>query len=160
MTGFKFSERRYKTRLKYLSGLPELTALVDLFFLSLLIFVLARNFERFSGISVDLPRITPRTTVPLELFVVSLTPSDAESGSKVRIYYRDRYCEKFDDLLDKLNEQHKKSPRSSVIIRADRTIPFEEVARVMDAAKNAGLACFIALEAPKPEAEPAVAYEK
>lgn len=160
MTEFRFGERRYKTRLKYVSGWPELTALVDIFFLSLLIIALTKNFVRVSGIDVALPRINPGTTVPLERFVISLAPAEPGGDSGMRIYFREKRCENIDDLLEQLSDLHKNSSQASVIIRADRSIPFEEVAKVMNAAKSAQLSCFIAVETPKPADEPAATYEK
>ena len=152
-------QRRYRTRLKYRSGWPELTALVDILFLSLLFFALASNFVRVSGIDIALPQVNTRTTSALQRFVISIAPSDAEGDQGVRIYFREKRCRNIDELRQELSLLHDSSPRrASVIIRADRSVPFEEVAKVMDAAKKAQLACFIAVDAPAPK--PSAAYEK
>ena len=152
-------QRRYRTRLKYRSGWPELTALVDILFLSLLFFALASNFVRVSGIDIALPQVNTRTTAALQRFVISVAPSDAEGDQGVRIYFREKRCKDIDELRQELSVLHDSSPRrASVIIRADRSVPFEEVAKVMDAAKKAQLTCFIAVDAPAPA--PSAAYEK
>ena len=153
-----FGERRYRTRLKYRTGWPELTALIDLLFLSLMFFSLSRNFTRVSGIKVALPRMDTRTTVALERFVISLAPAEPGDGYPIRIYYREKRCKDLDELRQDLSELHENLKRASVIIRADRSIPFEEVAKVMDAAKKEQLACFIAVDVPA-EA-PSATYEK
>ena len=152
-------QRRYRTRLKYRSGWPELTALVDILFLALLFFALTSNFVRVSGIDIALPQVNTRTTAALERFVISLAISDSEGDpGGVRIYFREKRCRGIDELRQELSELYDSSPRASVIIRADRSVPFEEVAKVMDAAKKAQLACFIAVDAPAPK--PSAAYEK
>ena len=153
-----FGTRRYRTRLKYHTGWPELTALVDILFLSMLFISLTSNFTRVSGISIALPQMNTRTTAALERFVISLAPPEPGSGASMSIYYREKRCRDIDELRQQLSETRDKSRRPSVIIRADRRIPFEEVAKVMDAAKKAGLDCFIAVDAP--EEKPSATYEK
>ena len=158
MTSPELGQRRYRTRLKYRTGWPELTALVDIFFLLLLFLALTRNFTRVSGIEIALPRINTRTTASLERFVISLAPAAPGSGAGMSIYFREKRYNNLGELRQELSDLHADSPRSSVIIRADRNIPFEEVAKVMDAAKKAEVACFIAVDVP-PE-EPSATYEK
>ena len=158
MTSPGLGERRYRTRLKYRTGWPELTALVDILFLSLLFFALTSNFTRVSGIAISLPQMNTRTTAALERFVISLAPAAPGSGARMNIYFREKHCKDIDDLFQQLSELHDSSLRASVIIRADRSIPFEEVAKVMDAAKKAQLSCFIAVDVPADE--PSAPYEK
>lgn len=158
MNAPSFGERRYRTRLKYFSGWAELTALVDILFLSLLFFALTSNFVRVSGIDVALPQMNTRTVAALERFVISLAPPAPGSDAGVSIYFREKRCRDIDELRQQLSLLHEKSKRASVIIRADRSIPFEEVVKIMDAAKNAQLSCFIAVEVPG-EA-PSATYEK
>ena len=67
-----FGQRRYRTRLEYRRGWPEMTALADILFLSFLIFFIASSFVRVSGIRVDLPEVDTRNSEALERFVVSL----------------------------------------------------------------------------------------
>lgn len=141
-----FGERRYRTRLKYHTGWPELTALVDIFFLSLLFFALT-SIVRVSGIPIDLPRVQTHTTAALEHFVISLSADS--TGKGMVIYFRERPCANIDELRQQLSELHESSPRARVIIRADRTLLYENVAKVMDAAKDAHLSCFLAVEVPK-----------
>lgn len=158
MTSRGLGQRRYRTRLKYRTGWPELTALVDTFFLLLLFLALTSNFTRVSGIAIALPRINTRTTQLLERFVVSLVPAAPGDGYAVRIYFREKRCKDLDELCQELSTLHNSSVRGSVIIRADRNIPFEEVAKVMDAAKHAQLNCFIAVDVPAEK--PSATYEK
>jgi len=158
MNAPSFGERRYRTRLKYFSGWAELTALLDILFLSLLFFALTGNSVQVSGINVDLPQINTRTVAALERFVISLAPPPPGSDEGMSIYFREKRCRNIDELRQQLSQLHERSKRASVIIRADRSIPFDEVVKVMDAAKNAQLSCFIAVEVPG-EA-PSATYEK
>ena len=160
MTRFKFGERRYRTQLKYFNGWPDLIALVDILFLSLLFFVLATNIVRVSGVKVALPKMDTSTMASLGRFVISVAPPE-RNGDGVRIYFQEKPCDNIRDLSQKLSElcvDRKSKP--SVIIRADRRVSFEEVAKVMDAAKRVGISCFIAVEVPDPAEEPDATYEK
>lgn len=158
MTSPKLGERRYRTRLKYRTGWPEITALVDVLFLSMLFVSLTSSFTRVSGIKVSLPQMNTPSTEALERFVISLAPPEPGDDCPVRIYFREKRCKDLDDLCQQLSQIHDKSTRGLVIIRADRGIPFEEVAKVMEAAKNAGLGCFIEVDVP--QEEPSATYEK
>lgn len=161
MTGFKFGERRYRTRLKYFNGWPDLIALVDILFLSLLFFVLATNVVRVSGVKVALPQMDTSTMAALGRFVISVAPPERE-GDGSRIYFQEKRCDSIDDLRQQLSELRgdRTSKELSVIIRADRRVPFRDVAKVMDAAKSVNITCFIAVEVPDPAEEPSATYEK
>ena len=139
--------RRYRTRLSCRTGWPELTALVDILFLALLFFVLASSFVRVSGVSVSLPRVKARNTAALERFVVSLTPPEPGSGPGGNIYFRDKLMDA-DELRRELSRLHDRSKRATIIIRADRNVPFEKVAEVMAITEAADLPGFIAVTLP------------
>ena len=156
ITSNGFGQRRYRTRLEYRRGWPELTALADILFLSLMFFGIASSFVRVSGIKVDLPLVDTRSSEALERFVVSLTSSEAGAG--VNIYFREKHCGSIVELRQELAELYQRHADATVIIRADRNVPFEEVARVMDAAKSENLSCFIAVKVP--EEEIATPFEK
>ena len=144
-----FGQRRYRTRLRHRSGWPELTALADILFLSLLFFVIASTSVRVSGIEVKLPEADTLSSAVLERYVVSLTPV-AAGGTGVNIYFREKRCGDLGELRQELAELRRRHTDDvKVIIRADRRIPFEEVARVMDAAKAEKVACFIAVKVPE-----------
>ena len=138
-----FGGRRYRTGLKMYSGFPEATALLDIFFLVLLFVGFASSFVRVSGVSVALPKVkSPHNEERLERkMVVSLTPS--ESG-EVKVYFRDQLV-RMKDLEAEFSAIHDKSPKTVIIIRADRAVPFERVANVMTVAAKAKLRSFIAV---------------
>ena len=145
--GTGFGERRYRTRLKYYSGWPELTALVDILFLALLFFVLASSFVRVSGVRVSLPQVKARNTAALERFVVSLTPPENGGNPGGNIYFRDKLCS-VNELREELSLLHDRAKRATIIIRADRDVPFERVAEVMAIIEAAQLPSFVAVTLP------------
>ena len=141
-----FGCRRYRTRLKLYHGFPAATALLDIFFLVLLFVVFASSFVRVSGVSVALPQVkSPAMMERLERrMVVSLKP--AENGGGIRMYFRDRPVD-----MKKLQEELGKSAKTVIIIRADREVPFENVAEVMTTAAKSNLRSFIAVMPGKDE---------
>ena len=155
MNAPRFGERRYRTRLGHYSGWPALTALVDILFLALVFFAMAGSFARVSGIAIALPSVNTRSAAALERFVISLAPAAPGAPEKMHIFFREKRCRNLDELRELLSEL---PGRSRVIIRADRNLAYEEVVKVMEAAKSAGVpSCFIAVEVPKEK--PVAAYE-
>lgn len=140
--------RRYASRLKCRSGWPEVTALVDILFLAMLFFVLASSFVRVSGVRVSLPQVKARNTAALERFVVSLTPPEAGGNPGGNIYFRDKLCN-IDELRKELSLLHDRSKQATIIIRADRNVPFERVAEVMAITEAAQLPSFVAVTQPE-----------
>lgn len=145
--GHGFGERRYRPRLEYRSGWPELTALVDILFLAMLFFVLASSYVRVSGVSVSLPRVKAQNTAALKRFVVSLTPPESGSGAGGSIYFRDKLMST-EELRNELSQLHDREKDATIIIRADRNVPFEKVAEVMSIIEAAQLPSFLAVTPP------------
>ncbi len=140
---------RYRPRLRPLSGLPLLTPLVDIFFLSLIFFMLASSFVQISGIRVELPRVGTFTTAGIEKYIVTLSQSEGE----VKIYFNDSEAD-WVKLKDEFGKVRQNSPRATIVIRPDRDIPLEAAVRVMSLAGKAQLDSMIAVmpEAGKTEA--------
>ncbi len=136
-------KRRYRTRLKALSGWPELTALIDILFLGLFFFFLSSSFVRVSGINVELPKVRPSSVADLERFVVTVMAPQAPDG-KCPLYFNDQPVS-LEMLKQQLGELHGKSQTASVIIRADQRVPFETVASVMALAEAAEVSSFLAV---------------
>ena len=78
--------------------------------------------------------------------IVTITPPDPEHPQGT-IYYRDRQVD-HEELRRRLSEVHDRSKQASVVIRADRRVPFSEVASVMAIAETAQLPSFIAVLSP------------
>ncbi len=143
--------RRYRTRLKPLSGWPEVIALVDIFFLALIFFFLSGSFVRVSGISVELPRVRPSNIADMEKFVVTITPP-ASAGGECLLYFNDQPVTP-ELLKQRFGEVRGRSQTASVIIRADQRVSFETVAEVMAMAEAAKLSSFLAVMPPSERQE-------
>ena len=134
-----FGQRRYRTRLRHHSGWPELTALADILFLSLLFFVIASTSVRVSGIEVKLPEADTLSSAVLERYVVSLTPV-AAGGTGVNIYFREKRCGDLGELRQELAELRRRHADDvKVIIRADRETSYEALVEVIDVCRGAGV---------------------
>ena len=149
MIRHEIGRRRYQTRLKPLSGWPELTALVDILFLVLIFFFLSSSFVRVSGISVNLPRVRTSGVADLEKYIVTLAPGP---DGKPLLYFNDQPVSR-ESLKQQLNEVRGRSRNASVVIRADRRVPFETVAEVIALAESARLSSFIAVNPPSERRE-------
>lgn len=139
----EIGQRRYQTRLKSLSGWPELTALIDVLFLTLLFLFLSASFVRVSGIKVELPKVRVSSAVSLERFIVTIMPP-ASVGQPYLFYFNDQPIS-LEMLKQRLTEVSGRSRNASIIIRADRRVPFEQAAQVMALAEAAKLSSFIAV---------------
>ena len=137
-----FGYRRYRTNLKMYQGFPDVIALLDILFLALLFVVMASASVRVSGVNVSLPRVSSHSGARLERMVVSLTPPD--KNGEVKVYFRDKLV-MMENLSAEFSDVHDKSPKAVIIIRADRSVPFEKVARVMTTAEESKVPSFIAV---------------
>jgi len=146
-----WGRRRYAPTLKPKAGWPELTALIDVLFLILLFFALSGSFVRVSGIGVELPRIQAPNIADVERLVVTVSPPDAH-GKTCQIFFQDKLVtlEMLRQNFFRLNDS---SGRPSIIICADRRVPFETVARIMASAEEAKIPSFIALAPPDAKRE-------
>lgn len=133
--------RRYRPRLRPRHGWPEVTALIDIFFLALMFFVLSGNSAKVSAISVDLPRSSHSRIMQVEKNVISLVPNG--SGAGYIIYFQEQPVDML-SLAGELQKMRSQRYRPAVIIRADRRISFDAVAEVMELAENSGIACLLA----------------
>jgi biopolymer transport protein ExbD len=142
-TGTIKEVRRYRTRLRSFTGWPEMTALIDILFLTLLFFILSSSFVRVSGISVELPRLDAVDFAVLERCVVTITaPDNVNTGGE--IFFGDKKLSE-DTLPGELSLFKDNFKNASVIIRADYRVPFDTVAKVMEIAESAQMPCFIAV---------------
>ena len=149
--GEKRFTRRYAPSLKPKSGWPELTALIDVLFLILLFFALSGSFVRISGIGVELPRMQAPSVASVERFVVTVAPPESP-GKPCQLFFQDKLMS-VDMLRQHFFKLKDTGSRASVIICADRRVPFETVPRVMAAAEEANISSFIALAPPDTKRE-------
>lgn len=139
-------KRRYAPTLKPKSGWPELTALIDVMFLALMFFALSGSFVRISGISVELPRVQAPDVADVERFVVTVSPPETP-GKPCQVYFQDKLMS-VELLQQHFSRLRDTSARASIIIFADRRVPFDAVSRIMAYAEAAKISSFIALAPP------------
>jgi biopolymer transport protein ExbD len=146
--------RRIPVRIKPLSGMPPMIAVIDIFFLTLFFFMLSSSFVQVSGIKVDLPRAEATISADIEKFIVTI----AWSAEGPRLFFNDRPVT-HEQLKEDLAQISGVSRSAMIVIRADRRIPFEPVSEIMTMAEKAQLASFIAVM-PRAAAHEAVFNEE
>jgi biopolymer transport protein ExbD len=135
----KTYSRSFKPNLSYLSGRPDLTPMVDVLFLLLIFFMIGSSFVQVSGVKVNLPQTATAKNLGIEKSVITL----ARGENKNLIYFNEKEVT-WDDLKRRLAEVKDFSDSGTVIIRADRLIPFGVVAKLMALAESANVAAIIA----------------
>jgi biopolymer transport protein ExbD len=129
----------FKPGLTQLSGRPDLTPMVDVLFLLLIFFMIGSSFVQVSGVQVNLPKTATTRNLGIEKSVITL----AHGENKNLIYFNEKEVS-WEQLKQRLAEVRNFSASGTVIIRADRLIPFGVVAKLMALAENANVAAIIA----------------
>lgn len=142
----RYSES-FKTRLKPLSGRPDLAPMLGVWFL-LLIFFMLNNTLQVSGIKVDLPEIGTKGSLGVEKFVITVTMTD--SGSE--IYFNEKVVS-WEALKQELANVSNYSTSGTVILKADQKTSFGTISKIMSIAEKANLSVFIATVPPKKKQE-------
>jgi biopolymer transport protein ExbD len=136
---FNKQSRIFKTKLATLSGRPDLTPMVDVLFLLLIFFMLGSSFVQVSGVKVNLPQTKTTKNLGIEKSVITL----ARGEKKSLIYFNEKKVS-WEQLKQRLAEVRNLSASGTVIVRADRLIPFGIVAKLMALAENANVAVIVA----------------
>ena len=145
--------RRYSSRLKPSRGFPTAMAWVDLFFLLLLFIIMASSVVKISGVKIDLPQATPSAEVypGMVQYIVTLTAGTPDDPDGKIVYQDKEYS--IEELRAQFN-QISNPGEQTIVIRADKDVPFERVNEVVFAAKEEGIKkAVFAVEVPdkKPE---------
>ncbi len=135
----QFGLRRYRSRLRTFSGLPDLTALIDVLFLALIFFMLSSSFVQLSGIRVELPEVENPSSADIEKFVLSIT---VDPQKNCRMYFNDQPVN-WEELKEKLAEVSQFSRTATIVLRASRDTPHEVTTRVWALAEKARLSVFV-----------------
>lgn len=110
----------------------DITALVDVIFLLLIFFMISTTFINATGIRIDLPTTTGKTSpTPQKTLEVAVT-------ARHQIYFGGELIQRR-QLKDALINARKQSGQSNLIIRADGNAQHKVVVFVMDIAKQAGI---------------------
>ena len=112
----------------------NVTPLVDVMLVLLIIFMVTAPMLNNAGVEIDLPR---SEAPPLDL--------SSEEGqtilhidAQMRVYIEDTEYT-WQEMPDKLGAIAKANPNDPVFLRADGTVPYAEVARLLGMAKQAGM---------------------
>lgn len=127
-------------RKHYFMGWPDLTPLVDVLFLLLIFFMISSSFVQVSGVKVDLPKVGSTNTLGVEKFILTVV----KTGNHWEINFNDQVITSWDSLKEKLAEVSAVSTTGTVILEADRDIPFEVISHIMVLAEKSALSVFIA----------------
>ena len=124
---------RWRTNIEYEAGQYPWIALLDVFFILLVFFMLSSNFVPLRGIEVELPRTGGRFLYTSRNYVVTI---DKDS----RIYFNDAAVSGADELKrqlsESLNARGFQPDKERVIIRCDVRAPLTVVAEVLAVAEE------------------------
>ena len=110
---------------------PDLTSLINCMFLLLVFFMVATTFVNPKGLSVDLPgsgSSESRATKDMNIVM--------EPGGVIQV--NGEVTERA-RLAEKIGQVMKTDNSKNVILEADRTVPHEEVIKVVDIARGKGI---------------------
>ncbi|MFO0795039.1 MAG: biopolymer transporter ExbD [Candidatus Brocadiaceae bacterium] len=114
----------------------NLTSMVDMLFLILLFFLVTSTFMEQPNIKLELPSTKYAATSKLEERVLIIS----QDG---QFFFQNKPVER-KDLITILKSAFTKQDDKTLVLRADKNVPYGEIVYVMDAAKGAGLKRIIA----------------
>jgi biopolymer transport protein ExbD len=123
----KMSSRR---RLKPLSGV-NMTAMIDVFLVLIIFFMVSSTLVKSRGIQVKLPNSKSAEAETKSLIILSIK----NDGS---MFLGDQPVS-LANLGAQLKSRRSESGQDTVIIRGDEQIPYSKMVEAMDAAKMAGM---------------------
>ena len=114
----------------------SLTSLMDVTFNLLIAFMIVAPTLKH-GMKLDLPEVEASNLKPKKSLMVVIRKAP-EAGEEERIYLNDRRVS-IEELTENLSAVYEKKTDQDVLIEADRTIPYELVAQVLNAIQKAGV---------------------
>lgn len=121
----------------------NLTPLVDMLFIILLFFLVTSTFIDQPNIQLELPttKHTPTSKVDEQVLTIS------RDG---RLFFQNEPVER-KELIQVLKKAFSQKTEKTLVLRADKNVPYGLVVDVMDAAKGAGLKKIVAPTIVDPE---------
>ncbi len=135
-------ERRHKP----LSGLIELTPMLDVILLLLIFFILSSALVAQPGIRVDLPRGLLAAGYRSNEWIITVVLEPETKDKKERqplIFFNDQLVA-LGDIATKLLEVNPKKENFTLIIKCDRKVPQGIVIDIMNSAMQAGWSVILA----------------
>ena len=136
----KFREKRIT------KSIINLTPMVDMLFLILLFFLVTSSFIEQPNIKLELPSTKYASTSKLEERVLMIS----QDG---KFFFQNEPVERR-DLITVLKNAFLKQDDKTLVLRADKNVPYGVVIDIMDAAKGAGLRRIVAPTIFEPEKKP------
>jgi biopolymer transport protein ExbD len=119
-----------------------ITSLIDVVFLLLVFFMVSTTFAEHPGIKLELPSASSAEPSKLEPLTLTI-------DSKGRMFLNDERVRE-DELRDRLKAAAKK-PDATLILRADKAVPYGYVVSAMDISRQSGIRRIISLtDTPRP----------
>jgi biopolymer transport protein ExbD len=114
-----------------LKSAVDITSAVDIVFLLVIFFMVSSTFIMNPGMKIDLPKSKTADARPGKDIVITVKPNDSifVNSDPVRI----------DSLAEVLRRRVREENKDMVIIRGDRTIPYQTLIAVMDACRSIGI---------------------
>lgn len=124
----------------------NLTPMVDMLFLILLFFLVTSSFIEQPNIRLELPSTKYASTSKIEERTLTIS----QDG---KLFYQNKPVER-KDLITVLKDAFSRQDDKTLVLRADKNVPYGVVVDVMDAAKGAGLKRIVAPTILEPEKQP------
>ncbi len=137
----RFREKRI-TR----TSIINLTPMVDVLFLILLFFLVTSNFIEQPNIKLELPSTKYASTSKLAEWVLTIS----QDG---KLFFQNKPVER-NNLVSELKNAFSNQDDKTLVLKADKNVPYGVVIDVMDAAKGAGLRKIVAPTIFEPEKHP------
>ena len=120
--------------------------MVDMLFLILLFFLVTSSFIEQPNIKLELPSTKYASTSKLEERVLTIS----QDG---KLFFQNKPVER-KNLVSILKNAFSKQDDKTLVLRADKNVPYGAVIDIMDAAKGAGLRRILAPTVLEPEKKP------
>jgi biopolymer transport protein TolR len=127
--------RRRTTFLKPISSI-SLTSMMDVTFNLLIAFMIVAPTLKH-GIELDLPEVEATNLKPKDSLTVVIRKAP-QGGEDERIYLNDRRVS-LNDLTERITALYERKPDIDVLVEADKTVPYETFARVLNSIRKAGV---------------------
>jgi biopolymer transport protein ExbD len=109
----------------------NVTPLVDITLVLLIIFMVTATFISEQALQVHLPKVVKEEKAPQPALVVTL-------GSKGELKFNQKNID-LAGLTQQMTVETSVNPEVKVIFKADKSIPYEQLAQVLDAIKMGGV---------------------
>jgi biopolymer transport protein ExbD len=127
--------RRRSSSLQHISSI-SLTSMMDVTFNLLIAFMIVAPTLKH-GIKLELPQIAASNLKPKDSVMIVIR-SAPEKGEEERIYLEDKRVS-LENLGETITALYEKNPEIDILIEADKSVPYEIVARVLYTIQKAGV---------------------